>query len=261
MDTFEHPELGKLLLGARAPDPTRMKLWLPDYLRIKLPDPVGGTWSDEVTVPWEMMLNDTYGNCVAAAVGHSQMAFTASARTIWVPTNDEVMAFYRSQNPGTQDNGMDEAKAMEYWRTDGIAGHKLDAWADVSITNKTFIQQANDLFGPLMLGILLPLTAQSQVGKLWDVVGDGKTGSSAPGSWGGHGVPMMGYDLSRVTDGSDVTDIITWGIRQPMTWRFFFTYCIECHAPLSKDWTNAQGLAPSDFDYPSLVAALNALRN
>ncbi|HYB25349.1 MAG TPA: hypothetical protein VEF89_01915 [Solirubrobacteraceae bacterium] len=37
------------------------------------------------------------------------------------------------------------------------------------------------------IGIALPVTAQGQTE--WTVVGDGKTGNSAPGSWGGHGIP------------------------------------------------------------------------
>jgi len=261
MKPFEHPHLGPLHLGRKPPDPKRMKLMLDWYLRIALPDPIGGTWSDEVTVPWPMMLNDDKGDCVAANVGHIIMAMTAASRTIVIPTDAQVLAFYASQNPNGQDNGMVEADAMEYWRTTGMAGHKIDAYADVSPQNPRFMQQANDLLGPITLGVGLPINCQAAIkeGGVWDVIGDGKTGDSAPESWGGHAVPFMGYESVNPTPTSTI-EIATWGMKMYMTWRFFLAYCEEAHAALSKDWTNAQGLAPSDVDYSSLTAALNAVR-
>ncbi|MGB6874974.1 MAG: hypothetical protein WBD87_02970, partial [Candidatus Acidiferrales bacterium] len=77
-------------------------------------------------------------------------------------------------------------------------------------------------------------------------------GQSAPGSWGGHAVPVLAYD-------SDGLTCITWGAKKRMTWAFFAQYCDEAYAPLSHDWFSAQGIDPSGIDFAALSADLHQL--
>ena len=92
------------------------------------------------------------------------------------------------------------------------------------------------MFGGAYGGVELPLSAQSQVGGVWDVVGDGQTGSSAPGSWGGHATAIIKYGIAGVT-------LVTWGALQQATWKFITTYYDEMHAILSPNFKGAVATA------------------
>ena len=102
----------------------------------------------------------------------------------------------------------------------------------------------------------LPISAQTQ--QVWSVPPGGPTGDGKPGSWGGHAVPVMGYDSHGLT-------VITWGAPKVMTWQFWAAYCDEAYAVLSMDFLKADPNNPNDpvspngFDLAALQADLKAV--
>lgn len=93
---------------------------------------------------------------------------------------------------------------------------------------------------------------QSRANRLSSIQHLASSFQYAPGSWGGHAVPVLAYDSSGLT-------CITWGAKKRMTWDFFAQYCDEAYAPLSPDWLNAQGKDPQGLDVNALEADLSEL--
>ena len=211
---------------------------------------------------WPMMANNTIGDCTCAAAGHMIECWTANLGDAFTPTSAQVIAAYSAVsgyivgNPAT-DNGAAELDVLNYWRQKGIAGHKIDAYAALDLhpsqgnaaRDQECVKQAISLFGGAYIGLALPLSAQQQT--VWDVpsLWSRLRNQDAPGSWGGHAVPVLAYD-------SDGLICITWGTKKRMTWQFFAQYCDEAYAPLSRDWLNAQGIDPAGFDLAQLTADL-----
>ena len=209
-----------------------------------------------------MMANDTLGDCTCAAAGHMIECWTANLGDAFTPTSAQVIAAYSAVsgyivgNPAT-DNGAAELDVLNYWRQKGIAGHKIDAYAALDLhpsrgnepRGQECVKQAISLFGGAYIGLALPLSAQQQT--VWDVpsLWSRLRNQDAPGSWGGHAVPVLAYDAEGLT-------CITWGAKKRMTWQFFAQYCDEAYAPLSRDWLNAQGTDPAGFDLAQLTADL-----
>jgi hypothetical protein len=247
--------LTNFMLGKQPPDPR--KLMLHRYMDMKTLPPAdpAADWSDAVQVPWGMFKNDSIGDCTCAAIAHSLMVWTANASNVVVPSDADVLATYSAitgydpSDPST-DRGAVEVDCLKYWRATGIAGHKIDAWADVDPTNFEHVKWALSMFGNGYIGLGLPLTAQNQVGTLWTVDNSGGP-NGQPGSWGGHAVNIVAYDPDGLT-------CVTWGAKQKMTWDFFKAYCDEYHAPLSKDWM-AGNTSPAALDWATLEADLTAV--
>lgn len=203
-----------------------------------LPDDFAPTVFDNTSglSSWGMMLNDRLGDCTIAGPGHMVQAWTAAAgKEVTIPDSAILQAYedFDGYVDGdeTTDNGGDILTVCEDWKAKGIGGHFITAHAEVNMTQMRW-QQALYVFGSLNAGIWLPVTAQAQTGGTWDIVGDGKTGDSAPASWGGHCVAVVGYDLEGIT-------LVTWGELQRATWRFVMWYFDETHACLSPEWTKS----------------------
>ena len=250
-------------LGKKPPRFDRRTLQMAKYLRAALPIP-----PDEVSyivkVPeWPMLLNDTLGDCVIAAMGHmvQQWTYFASGGTaMQIMTDAEALAAYEaiagySPSDPTTDQGTDMLSALNYWRKQGIMVggklHKIGGYVAVDTTNALQIQQAIWIFGNLFTGLALPATADGE--DAWTVAEGGIYGvSGEPGSWGGHCVPVDARSPITAT-------CVTWGTRLKMSHNFFFDYCDEAYAVLSPDWIGASGLAPSSFNMAELEADLKAV--
>ena len=89
---------------------------------------------------------------------------------------------------------------------------------------------------------------------VWSTPGGGPVGDGAPGSWGGHSVPIVGYGVDG--EGNAGTEVITWGQVYDMTWGFVDNYVEEAWAVLSADWIEPDKLAPSGFSLSELQADL-----
>jgi len=242
----------RVRLGKLAPKHDPRTLKLSKYATRLPPPPPRISWGDGVHL-WPMFRNDQLGDCTIAAAGHMVEAWTTESRhREAVVTERDVLHAYEAvsgYNPitGENDNGAVELDVLKYWRSHGIAGRKITAFASVNHSNVSEVKTATWLFGGLYLGVELPVTAQTQ--DIWDVVRGGL--DSAPGSWGGHAVDVVSYDLEYVT-------VITWGAPLKMTWAFFLTYVSEAYAVLSPDWLR-QNKSPSGFNLAALLLDLAAL--
>lgn len=197
---------------------------------------------------WGMALNDQLGDCVIADMVHQVLMSTAlQPGHIAQGTPDavtlaayEAVGGYVPGNPST-DNGCVMLDAIQYGMTHGYGGQKITAYATIDPHHFDVARAAINLFGSVKVGLALPISAQSQVGGLWDVPAGGATGDGAPGSWGGHDVPIPTYDAA-----AGIYTCVTWGGTQRMTERFLATYCDEMYACLWECWTTG-GTGPNRF--------------
>jgi hypothetical protein len=201
-----------------------------------------------------MMANDTVGDCTCAAVGHMLKLWASRNDIDFTPTDEEILAAYSSvsgynPNDPSTDVGATCIDVLNYWRKTGIAGHKIFGYASVNIHNPAEVRAAIDLFGAVYTGVALPVSAQSQ-STLWDLQPGYPNGNESPGSWGGHCVPLPGYDPNEL-------EIVTWGQQVAQTYSFFAAYCDEAYAVLSVDWAEAGRNAPSGFNFAQLEADLS----
>lgn len=203
---------------------------------------------------WPMLANDVVGDCAIAAAAHHIHGWTANEGPEPVVLSEEaVLADYSAitgydpANPET-DRGTVMLDALRYWRREGMGGRKIEGYAKINGSKEA--RQAIWAFGGIYVGLSLPISAQNQ--NVWRVPAGGARGKGRRGSWGGHAVPVLGYDERGL-------HCITWGSVKRMSWGFFNTYCDEAYACFSPaDWA-LDGRAPSGFDIDTLRADLNAL--
>ena len=242
MSPFLHPDLGPLHLGRLSVSPrnhkTMAKAFVLHDFMATLPIPPPADDNTDGLTAFGMMLNDNEGDCTCATCGHMIQVWSVSnGPEITVPDSAVQTAYeqacgYNPADPSTDHGGI-ITNVLDYFRDTGVGGHKISAHAEVNLTQLR-VQQAIYTFGAVDVGIQLPVSAQSQVGMLWDFP-DG--GPDAAGGWGGHSVPLVKYDATGLW-------CVTWGTLQKMTWRWLMWYCDEAHACISPDWDS-----PVQTDY------------
>jgi len=248
----------RMKLGKQAPRHDPRTFLFATYFRGDTlpPPPASENWAARVR-DWPMMANDRIGDCTCAAAGHMIEQWTTYAGRAAVPADKTIIAAYSAiagydPRTGANDNGAVELDVLNYWRHHGIASHKILAYVALEPKNHLQVKDAVLLFGNCYIGLALPQTAQRQV--VWTVPPGGPTGAGAPGSWGGHAVPVVAYDERGLI-------CVTWGMLKRMTWTFWDAYCDEAYAVLSKDWINkVSDQAPNRFDLVTLQKDLEALR-
>ena len=252
----------KLKLGKHPARHDPRTLLLASYITGALPTPpASGDLTTKVGSAWGMMDNDQIGDCTCAAAGHLIMEWTANAsKKMVTPSDKQIVAAYSAitgYNPttGANDNGAVEIDVLNYWRQSGIAGHKIGAYAALEPSNHTNVMDAVYIFEGCYIGLQLPTSAQAQVQnhQPWSVPPGGTSGDGAPGSWGGHAVPVVAYDARTLT-------VVTWGALQVMTWSFWDAYCDESYAIISNDYINNKKESPDGFNMQQLQADLADLK-
>ncbi len=204
------------------------------------------------------MGNDKLGDCTCAAVGHAIQTWTGMTDKADTILSDKAIVDlyaktcgYVDGDPNT-DNGGVAADVLSYWYKNPIEGHSLSGFAAIRPGNRATARDAIFLFGVAYIGVQLPLAAQS--GE-WDVSPDDHLkGDKAPGSWGGHAIPLVAYDKDSLT-------CITWGALKKMSWAWLDAYMDEGFGLLSKDWINSSGCAPPGFDFATLAADMQSIRS
>ncbi len=211
--------------------------------------PQQARWGENLS--YDALGNDQYGDCVEAGYAHQVQIWGDTAGHPFVPDTQEALAAYTALtgfNPAdpSTDKGTEILTALKYWQSTGLGGQKITAYAALNPMNRTEVSEAVAWYGGAYVGVQLPVSAQSQVGSEWTVA----TGQNAvAGSWGGHCIPICGYDQNTVW-------CVTWGKLQPMTWEFFTTYCDEAYVMLATEWIAASGAAPSNLAWGQLMADL-----
>jgi hypothetical protein len=230
-----------------------------DYIDTKkLPKaPAEYVWAKQIPANhWHMMLNKHLANCTIAAAGHLIMEWTTDNKKPVVPTDNNILKAYSAitgYNPKTKehDDGAETLQALKHWKKKGIAGHKVMAYMKINHKNHVHIKQACYLFGGVYTGFQMPKTAWGQAE--WRVPPEGsKKGRGKVGSWGGHCVPIIGYDKEGLT-------CVTWGQAKKLTWAFWDAYIEEAYAVVSHDFAKKKG-SPSGLDLDALQKDLKAVK-
>lgn len=251
----------KLKLGKQPVRHDPRTLLFAAYTTAALPTPPASLDLTTKIQNWGMMDNDQIGDCTCAAAGHMIMDWTAySQGKPTTPTDAQIVAAYSAitgYNPttGANDNGAVEIDVLNYWRQSGIAGHQITAYVALEPSNHLHIMDAVFIFGGCYIGLQLPISAQAQIQnhQPWSVPPQGTTGDGKPGSWGGHAVPVLGYDERGLT-------VITWGATQRMTWQFWQAYCEEAYAILSPDYLTKAKANPQGINLEQLQEDLTDLQ-
>jgi len=249
----------KMKLGKKPPVHDPRTFQLADYIDNKALPPVPEKLIYAGNIPpdgWGMMANHNLHNCTCAAAGHLIMEWTDDNKHMVTLADQDIINLYiaiTGYNPATgqNDTGADEKTTLNYWRNNGVAGHKILAYTALEPKNHYHVKQALYLFGGCMIGLNLPFSAQMQ--KIWSVLPGGPVGDGLPGTWGGHAMAVIGYDNEGIT-------VVTWGETKKMTWSFFETYFEEAYAIISIDFTGKRK-APNGFDLFALQAALQKLNS
>lgn len=194
---------------------------------------------------WGVMGNNQYGNCVIVTAAHAILTWRANelgdTRRI---TDAAVIELSRSMGALAGYNILDR---LNYWRRVGMWADNLWAFMSVDLTNQDEVRNAVNVFGCLDIGVNLPNAWRNS--DIWNT-GNGR--SYSPGSWGGHSVPIVGYDPEYLWAAS-------WGECLPMEWAALPEYCDEGYALINSNWLAGDSVTPSGFDLPALHADLQRL--
>jgi hypothetical protein len=243
-------EIAAQKLGKLPPRVDVRTLSLKQYVDLaKLPAPPAALDLTSHVADWPMYGNDRIGDCTIAAAAHMIEAWTGESRGTAVEVSESAVltAFDRVKivDPATGEEGAVELDVLRDWRKRGVDGHRIGAFARVSVRDHGLVRSAAWLFGGLYIGLALPLSAQWQ--QVWDWNGT-LAGDDRPGSWGGHAVDVVRY-------ADDALTVVTWGRVQQLTWTFWDRYVDEAYCILSQDFL-AGGRAPNGFDLAALEADL-----
>jgi hypothetical protein len=246
------------------PPPT---LHLRNYLMRKMPTPPAACdYSSAAQASLRnMYLNDQYGNCVIAGMGHVSGVLTGNAGIPSVLYADaDIIRLYGAIGgyvPGdpSTDNGCMVTDALNYWKLKGMladGSHKIDGWISVNPTDLVEIHLAIWLFENLVFGVELPdawiTPFPSADGFTWDVAG-------SPNPSNGHCFVAESYKPGAV-------GVATWALEGQITDAAVAKYCAastaggELYTVISADGINRATMkAPSGFDFSQLVADIDAL--
>ena len=175
--------------------------------------------------------NDKLGDCVIAGRAHQTLRFEEYEQKTAIPISDSDVTTEYFKESGGQDNGLNMLNSLNAWRTGWRAAsniYNIYAYASINVKDWNEVRAACYLLNGLYIGILLPISAQTQ--SIWDIVPDSNPNGN-PGSWGGHCIYIVAYDNDGLT-------CMTWGKRQKMTWPFFMKYCDEAFGIVDNkdDW-------------------------
>lgn len=207
---------------------------------------------------YPMYGNDRYGCCVWASMGHCVQTWTANASTEQVLPEKVILDGYaavtgfRPADPGT-DRGTVMQDGLDYWRRNGLAGHRVFVFASVDHTDLGEVRAAIDLFGSVLMGIDVTQHAMQQFARRepWDASPNAGT------PIGGHAIHAGRYDDTGF-------QVASWGRLQRMTTAFAERYLEEAWVVITPEWLSAAGTSPSGLDLYGLgedYAALTGSAN
>jgi hypothetical protein len=181
---------------------------------------------------WEMLGNDVAGDCVAVTYANvRRLVTTTLTATPNYPSQDQVWAVYKTQNPdfdpngspdangpgSPADNGMDVQTLLEYLvSTGGPDGVKAVAFAAVDPQNADEVKAAIAIFGYVWTGITVSEANQQEfgAGQPWDY-------DPASPVDGGHSVITGGYGTPGAGPLGGDERFITWAAETSFTDAFW----------------------------------------
>ena len=241
-------------LGKRPAIYDNRTLMLGNYLAATLPPPPVSVDYGKAVKSYPMYLNDKYGDCTIAAVGHMIQTWTANAGKEINPTDAQILAFYKHFTTPGAENGCNMLQVLKYWKSTGMSKDKITAYAALEPKNTTQMMDAVNLFGGAYIGVALPdfaVNAPDMLKVAWVVPASGATGKNAPDHNNGHCINAIAYDSRNLY-------VVTWGIVKAMSWQFYQAYADESYVVLSQDFLN-NNKTPEGFYLAQLEADLKLL--
>lgn len=237
-------------LGKLPPKFDRRSLLLASYLTRDLAPPPASVDYAKAVPRWPVMGNDRIPDCTCAAAGHMVEEWTANTGKVRILSDRAILTAYDQLADDAPDRGLYMLDVLKYWRTTGIGGDRIHAFAQLQPRSESEARDAIYLFGNLYLGLALPNFAVIPGTDFrtvpWVVPAVGPTGDAAPNPTNGHCVAAVAYDVRTLW-------VVTWGSVKPMSWSFFQTYMDEAFAVLSLDWISTRlGRSPPGFDLDAL---------
>lgn len=236
-------------LGVQEAPPDPRTARLTDFLIPAELPPIPTSDTDAITAvsPWDMLGNDSKGDCVVAGWAHILMLWSKMAGSPIRPTTQQVVDLYLMLTGGA-DVGLVIRKFLSYVRQNAaLGGKKLAGYAAVDYADNNEAKIAIYLFGAVMRGILLPDTAVQQTGPngRWRALQNLTDPDARPGSWGAHLTADIAYT-------PDTLYTVTWGMVQPVDLNFYPAYSMEAYCCIPT-WP-----VPG-FDYAKFVSYLKTI--
>jgi hypothetical protein len=178
--------------------------------------------------------NDQCLDCCCAAASHLVMSWTMTALgNMKIIHESETVAFYAAItgfDPVTKagDNGTQILNVMNHWRSDGIAGDRIDSFSQLNHKNIPQVRHCIYQLGGVIAGFNLPdpIAENLQNNIDWHIPPQ----NAAPNLSNAHAVPIIGYDAISLA-------FISFGRVNRMGWDFYQNYCVEAFAAMSsQDW-------------------------
>ena len=217
------------------------------YVHAKLTRaPPAITWGRNIR-RWPLYLNNKFADCTCAAAAHLIENWTAAFGREVVLTTDQVLEFYRHFTKPGSEGDCAVLSVLKFWRSHGLAGHKILAFAQLERRNINEIRQAVAIFGGCYVGLALPkfaAVAQNPRDVPWVVPREGLNGNAAPDPQFGHCVAGIAYDEQSL-------HVVSWGKVKTMSWEFYSDYSDEAYVLLSNDFLSKKK-TPAGFDLSQL---------
>jgi hypothetical protein len=232
----------KHLLGRLPSHHDPRTLRLSRYLTAPLPAPPPTEMHHVGIDDWGIMGNNEHGNCVIVTAAHAIMHWYHATRGITKRIPDpKVIALSRQLGAL---NGYSILERNKFWRTSGMWGNTTHAFTQTTANDPTLLKQIIHTFGCADIGLAMPRGWQSQ-----DPWNTGRGPAFRKYTWGGHSVPLVGYD-------ENLFYCVTWGKIQAITPAALTAYCDESYALINRAWLDATGRTPEQLDMTALEAAL-----
>src|ERR1700722_8589143 len=177
------------LMYGRRPPKNAPSLKFRDYLAAIPAHPAACDYLASLNGGWDMLGNDSLGDCVAVTWANTRRLVTATLSTPYYPTLQQVETFYATQNPNGADNGMDIQTALEdLVQAGGPDGVKALGFMAVDFGNPEEVKAAINIAGSVWTGINVQSNNETEfnAGQPWDFT------PGAP-SIGGHSIITGGY--------------------------------------------------------------------
>jgi hypothetical protein len=249
--------------GAKPRNYKKAALTFENYLttRQDILAPAGIIDLTENVESWPMYLNDEYGDCTIAGMGHAFQAMTAALGTSnGVQFSDDVIkSTYFTLSPN--DDGCELLDVCKYMTSTGMADvtgrvHKLAAYSEIeSYWRLETLKSALYLTGTVYIALCLPDNAMQAFDneEPW-------TDTNEPADPNnGHCVVI---ELSAVGDPSVIDDetLITWGAKEKVSMAWLRKYIVEAICVVSEDYVNAlSGTNPAGFNLQMMIADAQSL--
>lgn len=239
----------KLGLAGHKVDPKGRTLKLADFIRPSFAAPAACDLTTDTGRDTDDLGNVQVGCCAIAGPAHfvrwedrfcGRPQFVTTASVI-----DEYQNFGYVPGDESTDNGCYALDVMKRWRSVGLFGSQIEAFAQVNYFDHDEIAKAVFLLGGVFLCFQLP--RQVAMGDLftsevWEVSDDDG------GIAGGHLVWLEGSNL-----------VNSWGQRIRVSDEFVARYCFDAYAVVSKRVLQLGGRAFSGLDLAGMSDALNSV--